>query len=93
LFVSFRSTKDNFAKALLDRAAQAFNDETDCFTLIAAYDDDDKTAERLSADLLQQRIGANKITRAWICGPPGFNKFALDIVLAASIERKVVMVL
>jgi ferredoxin-NADP reductase len=92
LFVSFRSTKDNFAKSLLDRAAQAFKDEADRFTLIAAYDDD-KTAERLSADLLQRRIGADKITRAWICGPPGFNKYALDTVLAANIERKVVMVL
>ena len=92
LYVSFRSSKDNFAKQLLERAAQLFKDQPERFTLVMTYDED-KTGEKLSADLLQRRIGADKLTRSWICGPPGFNKFALDTVVAAGIERKVVMVL
>jgi len=92
LYVSFRSSKDNFAKQLLERAAQSFQNEPERFTLVLTYDED-KTGEKLNADMLQRRIDAEKLTRSWICGPPGFNKFALDTVLAAGVARKVVMVL
>ena len=92
-FASFRSPKDNFAQPLLDRAAAAFKDESNSrLTVVIAYDED-KSTEKLSADVLQRRIGAERIERAWICGPPGFNKFALDTTLAAGLARQVVMVL
>jgi NAD(P)H-flavin reductase len=93
LYCGFRSIKDNFAKELLDRAVNAFKSEPMPRLRILLVYDEGKAAKKLSTNLIQEFVIPDKVTRTWVCGPPGFNKFALDILLLSGVNRNVIMVM
>ena len=86
-YVAFRSEEESFAVDLLQAVS---NEHKKNFFLHKRLSDSDP---QLDSDMLKEWLKLNTLHKAWVCGPPGFNRKYYDILIEIGVSHSKILLL
>jgi NAD(P)H-flavin reductase len=89
MYAGFGRQEDVFGTELLFETRDTCRDDFRLHMNVVGASDSDKP---LDADVAKELVPAD-VARVWICGPSGFNKFVLDLLLETGVERGKIIVM
>jgi NAD(P)H-flavin reductase len=89
MYAGFGHQEDVFGTELLFETRDICQDD---FRLHMNVIDSPNSDKPLDEDVAKELVPTD-MARVWICGPSGFNKFVLDLLLETGVERSKIVVM
>ncbi|CAG9330475.1 unnamed protein product [Blepharisma stoltei] len=89
LYVSFRSKSEAFGLDLLEATQKKFSTHL----VVHINIDGERIGGKINDDMLRSQVGSRGVSRVWVCGPSGFNRWIGKMVETQGISREKVMIL
>mmetsp|Transcript_13225 Transcript_13225/g.13333 ORF Transcript_13225/g.13333 Transcript_13225/m.13333 type:complete len:521 (+) Transcript_13225:97-1659(+) len=89
LYVTFRSKRDSFALDLLEATQKKSGKALNLHINL----DEERVGGKLTEEKLKEWVKISNVSRAWVCGPSGFNRWIESMLTAQGFQRNKLMIL
>ena len=87
MYVAFRTRKDGFALEILEKIR---NSEGNWLNLIVMTDDN---PDKKNIPDVVKKIANGLVTKAWVCGPSGFNRYYSNLLIEYGVGKDKIIIL